>query len=110
MAVWRTRACSTFGLEPGSYSYTERKRILFADLVECARQALRDGDDPRLRKIIEYVSWAAAQKSDDLDSVVDLAFFLRVFRDASLCEQLKPFLPAELFAEKWKLLIEQPCQ
>ena len=84
MAVWRTKAYSLFNLRPGAYSYAEGKRDLFFDMVKWSRAALEVGDSVRLRHIVVYVVWASAQSSDDLASVVDLAFFLPVFRDAQL--------------------------
>lgn len=107
MAVWRTKAYSTFQLKPGAYSFADGKRDLFADMVEWARKAIREGNQLRLRQIAGYVTWAAGRKSDCLDSVVDLAFFLPVFRDAALREELRLYMPVELLAEKWKLLMEQ---
>lgn len=70
--------------------------------------ALQEDNAESLKKIIDYVSWAAAQDSDDLASVVDLAFFLPVFRDASLSSQLREHFSPQLFSDKWLLLMEQP--
>lgn len=106
MAVWRTKAYELFKLRPGAYSFAHGKRDLFADLVDLARESVRDGNTQTLDLIIEYVTWAATQKSDDLASVVDLAFFLPVFRDPLLCARLKRHVPESLFAEKWELLME----
>jgi hypothetical protein len=110
MAVWRTKAYSLFGLKPGDYSYRHGKTILFADLVEDARSAIRDEDDALLNRIVEYVTWAAAQKSEELASVVDLAFFLRVFADPVLFHQLRPHFPSELIEEKWRFLMSEPSE
>ena len=108
MAVWRTKACELFGLNPGSYGFARGKVDLLFDLVESARIACKNDERERLVRIIEYVSWAAAQDSDQLASAVDLAFFLPVFRDPLLCEQLKPHIPRALFSEKWRLLMVPP--
>jgi hypothetical protein len=108
MAVWRTKACSTFGFHPGEHSYAEGKRGLFADLVERARWAIRDDDIEEISRIVEYVSWAAEQNSDELASVVDLAFFLPVFRDNELSSQFTSYFSAQLVAEKWELLMDEP--
>ena len=108
MSEWRKKAYSTFGFSPGEYSYADGKRYLFADLVERARGALRNDDVEELDRIVEYVVWAAQQRSDQLASVVDLAFFLPVFRDPDLCPQLKARFPEQLVAEKWRALMEDP--
>ncbi len=104
MAVWRTKAYELFDLKPGAYSYAHGKRDLFADLVEWARTSLHEGNGQLLDRIVRYVTWVATQESDDLASVVDLGFFLPVFRDAFLCSQLKTHFPQQLFDEKWQLL------
>lgn len=106
MAVWRTKACSLFGFKPGDYSFKQGKVDLFADLVAMADKAIRDGNEPLVARIIEYVTWAEAQDSDELDSVVDLAFFLPVFRDPWLSGQLQSRIPQQLFSKKWRLLVE----
>jgi hypothetical protein len=108
MAVWRTKAYALFDLKPGAYSHRSGKGILFADLVEYARGALRDEDEAFLHRIVEYVTWAAGQESEELASVVDLAFFLRVFSDPVLFGQLRPHFPNELIESKWQLLMSQP--
>jgi hypothetical protein len=56
------------------------------------------------------VIWAAAQTSDELASVVDLAFFLPVFRDPKLFDQLRPSFPTELIEQKWQLLMSDPAE
>jgi hypothetical protein len=109
MATWRTKAYSMFRLRTGEYSHADGKRSLFADLVERARRAIRDQDEQEIRRVVEYVRWAAEQNSEELASVVDLAFFLPVFRDASLRFQLMPYFPEQLVAKKWQLLMEEPA-
>lgn len=109
MVVWRTKAYSTFDLTPGSYSYAAGKLGLFGDMVEWARVAVDIDDKVQIRKIVDYVVWAAGQNSDELASVVDLAFFLPIFRDAHLSAQLMPHFPLELVAEKRRILMEDPA-
>lgn len=110
MARWRTKACEMFGFPPGSYSYSSGAVRLMDDLLELTRHAARDGDETTLGKVLDYVKWAASQKgAPGLSSAVDLAFFLRGFRDAELCALLKAKLPVELAAEKWQMLIEEPA-
>ena len=108
MAVWRTKAYSLFLFKPGDYSFAHGKRDLFADLVERARLAIRENDMELLRQIVEYVTWAADQNSDELASVADLSFFLPIFKDAELCGELRKHLPEELVNDKWRLLMESP--
>jgi hypothetical protein len=108
MAVWRTKAYELFDLKHGAFSFGHGKIELFADLVERARQALRDNDDVSLKRVVEYVTWAAAQKSDHLASGVELAFFLPVFRDPPLYAQLKKHFSAQLLEQKWQLLMVEP--
>jgi len=104
MTSWRKRAYSAFGLQPGSYSYSEGKKFLFRDMVDWAREALRDDDVRRIQDICDYVAWADCQHSDELDSVVALAFFKPVFDDEHLFLQLKEFLPAPLVAKMREIL------
>lgn len=109
MAVWRTKAYLTFDVTPGSYSYAVGKLGLMTDMVEWVRAAVDDGDNVQIRKIVDYVVWAAGQNSDELASVVDLAFFLPIFRDTPLSAQLMPHFPPELVAEKRRILMEEPA-
>ena len=106
MAVWRRRAYETFGFTAGDYSYSRGKIELFADLVVMAQRAGNEGDVDLLDRIAEYACWAAAQTADDLQSAVDLAFFLPVVRDAELTRILRGRIPAQLFDEKLHLLGE----
>jgi hypothetical protein len=108
MAAWRTKASALFGFPPACYSRRRGKVELFRDLVEKARTAATRRDNDTLGRIREYVSWAAAQKSPELDSALDLAFFLPVFQDATLKELLRPYLPIDLFLRKWEILMEEP--
>jgi hypothetical protein len=107
MAIWRTKAYSVFGLKQGDYSYKSGMRDLFADLVSWARSANRDNNHELLGKIVAYVTWAARQNSDELVSVVDLAFFMPVFRDSALSSQLQQHFSQDLFAEKRQLLLDE---
>lgn len=107
MAVWRTKAYELFNLKAGDYSFREGKRVLFADLVDWARAAVLDDNKEMLRRIAAYVTWANQQNSDDLASVVDLAFFKRLFRDDELCARLKPYFPEHFVDEKRHLLSPQ---
>ena len=109
MAVWRTRAYDTFGFPLGSYSHARGKVDLFADLVERAKTAVRDGDNESLSKIAEYVVWAAAQNSDELASAVDLAFFLPALGDPKLANQLESRMPEELLTTKRRCLVDPPA-
>ena len=94
MAVWRTRAYETFGFAPGAYSFASGKVDLMSDLLDYARNALHNGDSTMLHRVLSYVEWAAAQNcSDDLQSAVDLAFFLPAFRDPQVCTELEARLP-----------------
>jgi hypothetical protein len=107
MAAWRTKAYALFGFEAGTYSFARGKIDLFADLVAMASKALARGDEELMRRIAEYVTWAASQNSDQLVSAVDLAFFLPAFRDPALCTELRRRLPQQLFAGKWRQLMEE---
>jgi hypothetical protein len=106
MAVWRTKATSMFGFRANAYSYAQGKTILFADLVEFTRRALDDGDSELLRRIAEYVTWAMDQDSDELASVVDLGFFLPIFRNPDLQKGMAPYFPTELVEAKRQLLMD----
>ena len=110
MAAWRSRACEAFGFPPGSYSYARGKVELLADLLALARRAARDGNAATLDRVLSYVRWAAVQKgADDLQSAVDLAFFLPAFRDPELRAVLEAHLPEGLFSERWRVLMEEPA-
>jgi hypothetical protein len=106
MATWRTKACLEFGFEPARYSYRRGKVELFRDLVEMARRAANANDTVAMKQIAEYVSWAAAQKSPELDSAVDLAFLLPLFQDAELLATLRPYFSESLVLGKWQVLME----
>ncbi len=109
MSAWRTRAYEAFGFRPGSYSYAHGKVDLLADLLVLARQAVRDGDEATLDRVLSYVRWAVDQKrADGLQSSLDLAFFLPAFRDPDLRVLLETRLPEPLFTLKWRMLIEVP--
>jgi len=108
MAEWRKRACALFGHNPGQYSYSRGKVDLLADLVEKAKEAIRLEDEETLVKICDYVCWGAEQKSEQLESAVDLAFFLPVLRDHKLCDEIKKRIPPRLFSEKQRILSNDP--
>ncbi len=42
-------------------------------------------------------------------TAVDLAFLLPVFQDAMLCAKLRSYLPEDLFANKWEVLMREPA-
>ena len=69
------------------------------------RKSIREDDEEQLSRITEFVIWAAAQRSDELASALDLAFFLPVFRDPELREHLENRIPEMLFSEKRRLLM-----
>lgn len=104
MAAWRTRAYDTFGIRPGSYSFREGKRDLFRDLVDWSRKAIQANDVDQIRKICDYVSWADSLHNDELDSVIDIAFFLQVFEDRELRSALEPFFSPDLITRMDKRL------
>lgn len=106
MAVWRTKACELFGFNPAEYSFAHGKKELFADLIQFARDAGCAQDEAVLNRISDYVTWASRQKSEELASVVDLAFFLPVFRDPTLHELFRHRLNPDLLNSKWSLLME----
>ena len=106
MATWRKKACSEFGFEPARYSYRRGKVELFRDLVEMARCAANADDAVAMKHIADYVSWAAAQKSPELDSAVDLAFLLPLFQDSELLATLRPYFSESLLVGKWQVLME----
>jgi hypothetical protein len=109
MAKWRKKAYETFRFRPGSYSHTYGSVDLMADLITLVRRAVHDGNEDTLVRVLEYVLWAAAQQgAPGLASAVDLAFFLPGFRDHELCSLLRARLPEGLFAEKWRILMEEP--
>ena len=107
MAVWRTRAYDLFGFKAGEYSSARGKIELLADLIVMAQRAGAENDGDLLDRIAEYVRWAARQKADDLQSAVDLAFFLPMFRDAKIQELFRDRFPGELVAEKNRLLMNE---
>jgi hypothetical protein len=109
MATWRTKACALFDFPAGEYSFRRGKVDLFRDLLEIARRAIAENDETLLTRISEYVVWAASQKSAELDSAVDLAFLLPLFQDATLCSKLRRYLPEELLAAKWQVLMQEPA-
>ena len=98
MAAWRTKAYTMFQLNPGDYSYREGKRGLFTNLVDWARQAIDEKNSIQLNKIVEYVIWAEQQNSYELNSSIDLCFFLPVLKDTTLSESILQHFPAELIA------------
>lgn len=104
MAVWRTKACETFGFAANRHSFARGKIELFADLVHLASKS---ADDPEtLDRIAEYVVWAADQTSEELASAVDLAFFLPMFRDQRIYQLLHQRFPSDLLATKRTLLLD----
>lgn len=109
MSAWRTRAYEAFGFHSGSYSHARGKVDLLADLLVLASQAVRDGDEATLDRVLAYVRWAADQKrADGLQSALDLAFFLPAFRDPDLRVLLETRLSEPLFTLKWQMLKEEP--
>lgn len=106
MATWRLKAYELFGFTPGSYSFARGKVQLFADLAAMTERADAAGDDELLGRIVEYVCWAAAQGSEQLDSAVELAYLLPVFRDQLVRARVQRLMPAELFSAKWNALME----
>jgi hypothetical protein len=108
MATWHKKACALFGFKPGSYSFA-RGKVEIADLASKAKEAVAAGDDDLLGRILEYATWAAIQQSDQLASAVDLGFFLPVFRDRAMRDEIACHIPAELFAAKWRALMEEPA-
>ena len=105
MAAWRKKAYELFQFKPGSYSIARGKIDLFADLIALSRESILNGDEGQLCRIVEYVTWAAAQDSDNLASAVDLAFFLPILRDPVLRSQFEIRIPVALFSEKKTLLM-----
>jgi hypothetical protein len=108
MAIWRTKACDLFGFKAGAYCSARGKVDLFADLVEMIKSAIAQHDESLLNRVVDYVYWAASQKSEELTSAVDLAFLLPAFQDVTLCSELKKRLAKEMFSAKWRVLIEEP--
>lgn len=107
MAVWRTKAYDLFGFKAGDYSFARGIIELFADLIVMAQRAGRENDGDLLDRIATYVCWAAAQNADGLQSAVDLAFFLPMFRDPELRDLFQGRIPKELIAEKSRLLMNK---
>ena len=104
MAVWRTKACDMFGFEANRHSYSSGKIELFADLLHIAA---RSHEDPRLLdRIVEYVTWATEQTSDELASAVDLAFLLPMFRNPDIYKPLVHRFSPELLATKRAMLMD----
>ncbi len=110
MAAWRKKAYNLFGFKPGSYSNSRGKVDLFADLAAMADQAVATCDNNLMGRIIEYVSWATEQKSEQMGSAIDLAFFLPAFRNPALRPEIQRRIPADLFSRKWRALMEEPAE
>ena len=70
------------------------------------RQAERDGDADLLDRIAADVTWASAQNADGLQSALDLAFFLPIFRDRELHDLFRERIPDELLSEQRRLLTD----
>ena len=75
-----------------------------------ARRAGTEDDDDLLNRIAKYVCWAAAQTDNELQSAVDLAFFLRIFRDPELLDLFKGHIPNELIAQESRQLFDEPTE
>ncbi|MEM9352646.1 MAG: hypothetical protein AAGA92_06515 [Planctomycetota bacterium] len=105
MAKWRVKAAEAFGFEPNKYSYAHSKKELFADLAVMALSAADEGDSESLKRISDFVCWACAQTADDLQSVVDLAFFLPLISEQELAGLVLNCFPADLVAGKRHLLL-----
>lgn len=106
MAAWRTKAYSMFDLKPGDYSYREGKRGLFTNLAEWAQQAAHEKDSIKLHKIVEYVVWAEQHCSYELNSSIDLCFFLPLLKDPILSESILQHFPDELVARVHKRIFD----
>ena len=79
-------------------------KLTFAELIHLASSSA--DDSKTLDRIVEYVTWAAGQTSDELASAVDLAFFLPMFREKRIYQMLQQRFPPDLLATKTKLLLE----
>ncbi len=106
MAVWRKKAYDLFGFQAGDYSFSHGKIDLFADIIFMAKRAGRFEDDELLDRIASYVTWASAQKADGVQSSVDLAFFLPMFRDPEILDLFRSRLPTDLLEDKARMLVD----
>lgn len=97
---WRKKASDVFGLEAGRYSHAHGKVDLFADLLEMARHAARNGDSKCLDRIFNYVMWADQQHAENLRSTADIVFFLPMLNDDELLREAIRRVPPDVIESK----------